>query len=122
MAYINVFRGAQQISEGDGSNPLVVGPLNASVGEVSAPIELDVKCEAGFKTYGDTTISFVGTTAAKWEICATETGTYGSTLVIPTEIGEAGTKFYVKARATSDENPVNDVSVDIRVNTTIQAV
>lgn len=122
MAYINLFKGAQVISDGDLSNPLVVGPLNASINEVSAPIELDIKTETGFKTFGNTVISFEGTTAAKWEICATSGGTYASTLTISSEIDTVGTKIYVKAKATSDEAPANDTSVKIRINTTIQAV
>ena len=61
--YIHVYNGSQQISEGDGLNPLVIGPLNASENETSAPVELTIKTDSGFKTFGTTTISFTGTTS-----------------------------------------------------------
>lgn len=123
MAYIHIKDSLGNIlSEGDGLNPLVVGPLNASIDEESAPIELIVYTDTDYKTYGDTVISFTGTTADKWTIADTSTGTYGSTLTISSEVLETGTSFYVKAQATSDENPVNDETVDIQVQAEIQAV
>ena len=120
--YIHVYNGSQQISEGDGSNPLVIGPLNASDNEVSAPVALTIKTDEGFKTFGTTTISFTGDTNAKWMICATETGTYETSLEVNDEITTTGTTFYVKAKATEDEAPSNDTSVDIAVSTVIAAV
>lgn len=122
MAYIHVYHNGHQISEGDGSNPLVIGPLNASENEVSAAKELQIKCEAGFKTFGETTVSFEGTTADKWTICETASGSYASTLTISEEITEAGKTVYVKAKATDDEAPSNDTGVDIKLVTVIQAV
>lgn len=120
--YIHIYNGETIISEGDGSSPLVVGPLNASNNEESAPIALTIKCDAGYQTYGNTEVSFVGTTASKWSLCATQDGAYAATLTITDIIEAAGKVIYVKAKATSDESPVNDVSVDINVNATIAAV
>jgi hypothetical protein len=123
MAYIHVKDSlANILSEGTGLAPLTVGPLNASTNEESAAIQLTVYTDAGFKTYGNTTISFVGASASKWSVCATAGGTYAPTLTIATEILAAGTAFYVKAKATSDENPSNDVAVDISVAAVIAAV
>ena len=122
MAYIHVYHNGQQISEGDGTNPLVMGPLNASENEVSAAKALEIKCEAGFKTFGETTVSFEGTTSEKWMICDTEHGVYSSSLTISDEITESGKTVYVKAKATDDEAPSNDTGVDIRLATVIQAV
>lgn len=109
------------LSEGTGLAPLMVGPLNASINESSAAIQLTVYCDAGFKTYGDTVISFSGTSAAKWTICSTADGTYGSSLTISSEIAAAGTAFYVKAVTTDDETPANDTSTKIAISATIQA-
>lgn len=120
--YIHVYKDSQQISEGDGSNPLVIGPLNASENQVSEPVELTIKTDAGFKTFGTTTISFTGTTNAKWMISKTQSGSYTSSLEITDEITNTGTTFYVKAKATDDEAPSNDTSVDIAISTVIAAV
>lgn len=120
--YIHVYNGSQQISEGDGLNPLVIGPLNASENEVSAPVELTIKTDSGFKTFGTTTISFTGTTKAKWMISKTQSGSYTNSLEIADEITSTGTTFYVKAKATDDEAPSNDTSVDIAISTVIAAV
>lgn len=120
--YIHVYKDSQQISEGDGSNPLVIGPLNASENQVSEPVELTIKTDAGFKTFGTTTISFTGTTNAKWMISKTQSGSYTSSLEISEEITNTGTTFYVKAKATDDEAPSNDTSVDIAISTVIAAV
>lgn len=123
MAYIHVKDSlGNVISEGDSSAPLVIGPLNASNNEVSAAQKLTVYTDAGYKTFGTTNISFTGSTAGKWTTCATQTGTYAATLAISTVIDSTGTDFWVKAQATSDEAPVNDVSVDIQITSTIQAV
>ena len=120
--YINLYHEGQIISQGDGSNPLTVGPLNATENEVSAPIAVEVKCQAGFATTGNVVLSFTGASAAKWSICATEAGTYEETLTIATSITTTATTVYVKAKATSDEAPSNDVAVDISLTAVIQAV
>lgn len=118
---IKVYYNDKALSDGDLSNPLVVGPLNASDNEVSAPIELKVKTDAGYVTRGNTVISFEGTTAAKWEVCDSQSGSYASSLTISEVINNTGKTIYVKAKATSDEQPVNDKSVKIKTVATIAA-
>ena len=118
---INVYYNGELISNGDLSNPLVVGPLNASDNEVSNPIAVQVKTDAGYVTRGNVVISFEGESASKWQICATEDGSYGSTLTISEVVTEAGRTFYVKAKATSDEMPVNDKTGKIKTVATIAA-
>ena len=120
--YINAYVDGVLISQGDGTAPLNIGPLNASNNESSAPVAVELKCEAGFKTVGSTNVSFEGVTNAKWSVSATSGGTYAATLAVPTEITATGTTIYVKAKATSDEAPSNDTSVDIKIATTIAAV
>lgn len=119
---IHAYYNDQLISEGTGLNPLVAGPLNATVNEVSKAIPVTIKCDEGYKTLGETVITFVGTSADKWSVCATEAGSYQSTLTVSSEITNAGTVVYFKAKATDDESPVNDTSVDINIKTVIQAV
>ena len=119
---IHAYHNDQLISEGDLSNPLVVGPLNASDNEVSAPIAIELKCDSGYKTLGSTSVTFEGTTASKWTICETQSGEYQSSLSISDVITSTGKTVYVKAQATSDEMPKNDTGVSIRIATVIQAV
>ena len=119
---IHAYYNGQLISEGDLSNPLVVGPLNASDNEVSNPIAIELKCDEGYKTLGSTSISFEGTTASKWSICRTESGNYTSSLSISDLITSSGLTVYVKAQATADEMPKNDTSVSIKIAIVIQAV
>ena len=119
---IHAYYNGQLISEGDLSNPLVIGPLNASDNEVSAPIAIELKCEAGYKTLGNTIVSFEGATNTKWSISRTEGGSYTSQLSIPDEITSTGLTVFVKAKATSDEMPINDTRVSIKIATVIQAV
>ena len=117
--YLHLYNGETLISEGTEVTPLIVGPLNATNNESSSPIALTLKAETGYTTYGDTVVSFQGTSAAKWTVCATADGTYAATLTITDAITEAGKVIYVKAAATSDETPVNDVTVDIKLAATV---
>ena len=121
-AYINAYVGATLISNGDGSSPITFGPLNATNNEESTPVAVTLKTTTGYKTVGNTTVGLVSDTGAKFSLCATSDGTYASTLTISSEINESGTTFYVKAKATADENPSNDTSVDVSVNAVIGAV
>lgn len=133
MAYIHIYKNnptaggtdGQLVSEGDGSNPITVGPLNATNNEESAPVKLAVRCDSGYQTSGNTTIQPVGTTAAKWALAPDNGGSpgtwtsWGGTLTISSTIGATNTIFWLKAKATSDEVPANDTSVDLQVTATI---
>lgn len=121
--YIKVYDSLNnQISEGTGLAPLSIGPLNATLNEVSAAIPVTIKADAGYTTFGNTVVSFVGTSAAKFTVCATEAGTYEATLTIATPITATGTTVYIKASASSDESPQNDTSVDIKIEAVVAAV
>jgi len=123
MAYIHLFDGATQISEGTGLAPVTFGPLNASENEVSAAKALTIKTEANYVTYGSTVVEFTGgATASKFSVCATADGTYGPTLTITDPITEAGTTIYIRCQATDDESPVNDTTVDIKISATVAVV
>lgn len=136
MAYIHLYMGnptaggtdGTQVSEGTELNPIVVGPLNGTTGEESSPIKLALRCESGFKTYGDTTVQPVGSSASKWALAPDNNGSpgtwtsYGGTLTISTEIGATNHIIWAKAKADAGESPANDISVDLQINATIVAV
>lgn len=122
MAYIHLYDGATQISEGTGLDPVVFGPLNSSNNEESEAKALTIKTEAGYVTSGNTTVEFTGATADKFSICDTETGAYSSSLTLADPITAAGKTIYVKAASSSDESPANDTSVDIKISAVVAAV
>lgn len=113
------------VSEGTGDNPITIGPLDASEGEESAPVKLAVRCEPGYKTSGTVTIQPVGTSASKWALAPDSNGSpgtfldYGQAMTITDVIGSTNYILWVKARATNDEPPQNDTSVDIQIRATI---
>ena len=119
--YITAHVNGQPLSEGTGLNPLTIGPLNASLNEVSAPVAVTLKADAGYATTGNATVTFVGTSAARWSVCATENGSYAPSLVISDPITETGTTIYVKAAAVEGEPPANDTSVDLQVTAVVTA-
>lgn len=122
MAYINVYNnnptaggtnGNAVSLNGAQTNPVTV-TLDASIAQ-SETVKLAVRCDSGYTTRGNTTISATGTNAARWTFCQTENGTYASTLTISTAIGATNTLFYAKASSLSSETPVVDTSVSIQV-------
>jgi hypothetical protein len=135
MAYIHVYQGAvtsggtngTQVSEGTGSAPIVVGPLKASLNEESSPIKLAIRCENGYETVGNTTITPTGTSASKWALAPDNAGSpgsfgsYGAALTISSTIGATNTLFWAKAKATSGEAVGSDTSVDLVVAATVTA-
>lgn len=125
MAYVHLYRGnptagatdGSQVSEGTESNPITTPALNLTTNEESAAIKLGIRCDAGYNTSGNTTITPMGTTANKWALSpdGITWGAYGAVLTIATVIGTVNTIFYAKAKAVSTESPVNDVSVDLQI-------
>jgi hypothetical protein len=116
------------ISEGDGSNPITVGPLNATINEESAPIKLALRCDTGFTTVGNVVITPQGTNMDKWALAldnagaAGTFGAYGASLTITDTISTTNKIFWARAKAVSTEDPVNDTTVDLTVQATIAAV
>jgi len=109
------------------TSPIEIGQLNATNNEVSTDQKLAIRCDTGYTTSGDTTITPTGTTAAKWALApdnagaAGTYGAYGAALTISSAIDATNTIFWVKAKATSDESPSNDVSVSLQVSATVAA-
>ena len=129
MSYIHLYKGSPTsgaadgtlVSEGDGSSPITLGPLNATSNEESSALKLGIRCETGYVTAADVVITPTGTTAAKWALAPDNGGTpgtfgaYGAALTITSVINATNTIFWAKAKATSGETPANDTSVDLVV-------
>lgn len=128
MAYIHLYNGTvtaggtdgTQVSEdGAGTNP-ISATLDTAQNETKIQ-PVAIRCETGYTTSGNTVVSFSGTTANMWSVCATADGTYGSTLTISDGIGATNTLFYVRAASQSGETLGTDTSVTIEVSYTINA-
>ena len=108
------------ISAGTGESPLSV-VLDATQNETKV-VKCAVRATEGYKTSGETTISFEGESKDKWSVCATEDGEFAESLKIADSIGNANKVFFVKVASSSDEKPNNDKSVSVKVTTKIEAV
>lgn len=143
MAYIHVYKGTvtqggidgTKVSEGTETAPVSV-TLNATNNEVSSPIKLALRCEAGYQTTGAVDVSLVDDgsgNASKWKIILvdgtdttpsqtqTDNAIYGGAISIADVIGTGNYIIWAIAKATNDEDPQNDESVDIQVTATIEA-
>jgi hypothetical protein len=116
------------VSSGTGLAPISTGVLRADLNEVSANIKLAVRCDSGYETSGNTTISLTGTTASKWSLAPDSSGSpgtwgaYGGSLTITSKVDSTNTIFWARAKATSDELPVNDTTVQLKAEAVISAV
>ncbi len=118
-----------RVSEDTGLSPIDSGQLNATQNQESAAIKLALRCEAGYQTAAgeDTVVTPTGPTAAKWALAPDNAGVpgawgnYGAALTISSVIDDINTIFWAKAKATSDEGPINDTTVDLQVDAVIAA-
>ena len=109
-----------EISSGTETLPLDV-TLDANNSESKA-VKVAVRCDSGYLIEGDTTISFEGTNADKWQVApennysdaatALEFAVWSSTLTI-SGVAAKNSVFWVKASSTAGEDPQNDRSVDL---------
>lgn len=117
-----------EVSEETGLAPISIGPLDCTSEEVSDPVKLGIRCEAGYQTTGDVTITPAGTTANMWALAPDNAGSagvfgaYGAALTISSVIGATNTIFWAKAKTEDETLPVNDATVDLQVEATIEAV
>lgn len=119
-----------QVSTDDTETSPIAVTLDASKNEVKY-IKCAIRCNSGYKTSGNVTLSFVGNNKAKWALSddggytndniATK-GTFSDTLTISNEITDKNKIFWVKATSSSDEEPQNDKSTNIELKATIMAV
>lgn len=123
--YMNLYKGNPTAGGTDGTLVSLDGvgtspvsfTLDASQAE-SATQPVAVRCESGYEVDGNVTVSASGTNAARWSFCATQGGTYTSTLTL-SNVGATNTVFYVKADSLTSESPGADQSVKIDVSATV---
>lgn len=113
------------------TSQIATAALRADTNEVGADIKLAVRCDTGFVTSvtggHHMVITPVGTNAAKWALApdnagsAGSYGAYGAALNIDSQVDATNTIFWAKAKATSDEAPSNDTSVNLQAVAVIAA-
>lgn len=103
----------------DGSETAPLSVILDAAANEAKTVKCAVRCGSGYKTSGDTTISFEGETAAKWSVADTEDGEFSASYTIPESVGATNRIFYVKAVSSSDETPHKDTSVKIVLHATI---
>ena len=112
------------VSEGTNGNPIIIGPLDASKNEESAPLTLGIRCDSGYATAANTVITLIGETANMWALSldGVTWQSYGTALTITGVINATNTLFYCKAKTVGTENPLNDIGVKLKVDTMLSAV
>lgn len=117
-----------KISYGDDtSSPLYV-TLEITAKETKY-IKMAVRTESGYETTGDTVISFLNDTKARWSICAddnydatsVQAATFSSSLTISDAITHANKIFWIKVAIVDGDEVANDKTVQINLNTTVKA-
>lgn len=107
------------VSTGDNTAP-VTFTLDASINDVQSDT-VALRCEQGYCTATDTTVSIMSDTANHWALSLDGTN-WSDTIIIGSTISTVNSNFYVRANASSSETPQNDTGVKIRVQTKISAV
>ena len=109
-----------EVSSGTELAPISV-LLDAGKGEQKA-VKCAVRCESGFHIDGVLAIKFVGDHADKWKAAtdnkytaetALESADWKDSIVL-SDVGDTNVIFWVKALSSADEQPQQDVSVDIQ--------
>lgn len=109
-----------EVSSGTELAPISV-LLDAGKGEQKA-VKCAVRCESGFHIDGALTIKFVGEHADKWKVASNNGYTVDTALesadwkdsIVLSDVGDTNVIFWVKALSSADEQPQQDVSVDIQ--------
>lgn len=130
--YLHLYKGnptaggvdGSQVSEGTGLNPIDMAALDSANNEIGVAIKLALRCDAGYNTSGNTTITPIGTTAADWALSADNItyGAYGAVLTITSVVGVVNTVIYAIPKSTLSDGPINDTSVDLQIAGLIVAV
>ena len=116
------------VSEGTNGNPIIIGPLDASKNEESAPLKLAIRCDDGYVARDGAKITAtIGESlnpSDMWEFSldGTNWSGYKSVLAIEQEINNTNMVFYCRAKATENEQPSNDITAKIIVIATVEAV
>ena len=117
----------QEVSrDGQNTNPVTAANLNATLGSISEPIKLALRCLSGFRTRGVTTISLTGSTAHQWSLAPDVGGSpgswnnWGQSLTINDVIKDKNTIFWIRARTDQSEPPMIDRDVKIKIESIIE--
>ena len=109
-----------EISGGDESLPLAVD-LDAGSSETKI-MKCAVRCDEGYSLKGGATIYFEGISASQWQAAADD-GYDSDTVqilgdwqdaVLVENVADTNRIFWVKALSSTDEEPANDSSVDMK--------
>ena len=109
-----------EVSSGTELAPISV-LLDAGKGEQKA-VKCAVRCESGFHIDGTLTIKFIGDHSDKWKVAPDNGYTVDTVLesadwkdsIALSHVSAANAVFWVKALSSADEQPQQDVSVDIQ--------
>ena len=110
-----------EASSGTELSPISV-TLDASVSEVKA-VKCAVRCDTGYYIEGNTTITKIGTNAAKWKVAVDDNYTDAADAlanamwldtITLADVVDVNKIFWVKAMSDSTESPQNDTSVDLQ--------
>ena len=110
-----------EASSGTELSPISV-TLDASQSESKA-VKCAVRCDTGYYIEGNTTITKIGTNAAKWKVAednsytdaadALANATWLDSITLA-NVDSYNVIFWVKATSDSTESPQNDTSVDLQ--------
>lgn len=124
----NPTAGAQdgsKVSEGDGSNPIMIGALDAATNEVSNAITLAIRCDEGFANVdSNAVISLSGTNASLWSLSLDNQSwsEWGGSITLASLVGTTNTLFYARAKSVDTEIPQSDLTVKLNVKMKVGAV
>ena len=114
-------RDGTEASSGTELSPISV-TLDASQSESKA-VKCAVRCDTGYYIEGNTTITKIGTNAAKWKVAVDDSyadaaaalanATWLDTITLA-NVDSYNVIFWVKAMSDSTESPQNDTSVDLQ--------
>jgi len=122
---VNLTDGTLVSESGLGTHPILI-ILNATNNEISSGVKLAIRTETGFQTTSgvNTSISIIGTNSNKWALSLDNITweAYGSPLTLTAQITPINKILYVRAKSTSDEIPMNDISVSLSCVSQIEAI
>ena len=120
--YLNLYQGSPTAGGTDGTlvseDDVMTSPVSFvldAAEEESGTQAVALRCANGYETIGNTTVTAVGTNAARWSFCATQSGTYTTAYTIAAAIDNTNTVFYVKAESDEDDPAGLDNTCYIRI-------
>lgn len=121
--YINLYKEATAgTTNGTVITDDISNPLNAVVNSTDMnPVILEdvcIRCEEGFKTYGDTILTLNGANSSSWKL-SLDGVTYLDSLTISDVIENSNRKIWVKCLPVENEEPGIDTTTSVNISATI---